>query len=59
MESELFGELSASAVYTRGLQTTARGRIRPDKVSNPARGALPENINMGRKTANDFGNYPF
>src|SRR6218665_2689105 len=34
------------------------GRIRPVKVSNLARGALPENINMGQKTVNDFGNYP-
>jgi len=35
-------------------------RIRPAKVSKPARGALPEDINMGRKTVNDSGKYtPF
>jgi len=35
------------------------GRIRLAKVSNPARGTLPENINMDRKTVNDSGYYPF
>jgi len=35
------------------------GRIRPAKVSNSAYGAIPENINIGRKTVYDSGNYPF
>src|SRR6218665_3402558 len=48
-------------IYTRPGFSKLRpaGRIRPAKVSNPARGALPENINMGRKAVNDSGNYPF